>query len=197
MILLWLWDRGGFLPNLQAMVLVLVDCCGLVVKWQCTLIGAISTCAELVFQIHVQLATFLGNTKYWHGLPLTKYGAFHISFDIIQKHVPWDPSGSLQQRLRDKPCFMEGGMSGTLNIAFNWAGQWTGEELDWAYVGQWTEEELDWVCIGPRRHQMRCTRAAAAAAMGDSSKDKTGGKLCSRRVFGLDLPFLPPDYFTL
>jgi hypothetical protein len=138
-------------------VLVLVDCCGLVVKWQCTLVGAISTCAELVFQIHVQLATFLSNTKYWHGLPLTKYSALNISFDISEKHVPWDPSGSLQQRLRDKLCFMGGGMSRTLNIAFNWAGQWTGEELDWAYVGQWTEEELDWVCIGPRRHQMRST----------------------------------------
>ena len=55
----------------------------------------ISTCAELVFQIHVQVATFLSNTKYWHGLPLTKAGAFQISFDISEKHVPWDPSGSL------------------------------------------------------------------------------------------------------
>ena len=151
------------------MVLVLVDCCGQVamhINW-CN----ISTCAELVFQIHVQLATFLSNTKYWHGLPLIKAGAFQISFDISEKHVPWDPGGSLQQRLRDKPCFMGGGMSGTLNIAFNWAGQWTGEELDWAYAGQWTEEELDWVCTGPRWHQTHSTREAAAA-MGDLSKNR-------------------------
>jgi hypothetical protein len=34
-------------------------------------------------------------------------------------------------------------MSGTLNIAFNWARQWTGDELDLAYAGQWTEEEFN------------------------------------------------------
>jgi hypothetical protein len=97
---LFLYCTCWYLHNLQATVIDLDNfCVQATIQIKCC---HLSECAQLGFQLHVQVATSQISTDYWHGLPLTKDGVYMVSF-YIREHVPWDPGGLLQQRLGDKP----------------------------------------------------------------------------------------------